>query len=188
MEGYTREKINYEEMLHNVVEDGKVKIELHHRERFAKSTFINNLNNHLNNSLRFADTKAGALVAANGLIAKFLVDLNLKGSAIGSILFKCGLIAILFGIFFSIFVVLPRTKNSKKKDIIYWDNIANMEMQEYTETVSSISNDKLFEKQIENNYFQAVILKVKFRRLRTAFLVSMAGYLSIAIAYFIKIV
>ncbi|EEL48093.1 hypothetical protein CN373_10975 [Bacillus cereus] len=174
-----KEKASYEEMLQNVIDDGKVKIELHQREKSAKTTFVINLNNHLNNSLRFADTKAAALVAANGLITKFVMELGVKGYTVSAILLKIGLFSILVGILLSLVVVIPRSKQSKEKGIMYWDNIANMEKQEYTETVTSIPNDELFEKQIENNYHQAEILKVKFKRLRTAFLISIAGYCSL---------
>lgn len=172
---------NCNQLFQSITNDGKIKIELYQRERSTKSTFITSLDNQLNNSLRFADTKAGALIAANGLTAKFISDLVLEGNSLITLLFKTGLLLVLAGIVASLVVVLPRRLRSKDKGIIYWENISNMRKDEYVNTVSELSVQELFEKRIENNYYQAQILTKKFSRLRLAFIISIVGYIVVCL-------
>ncbi|GAB1800858.1 Pycsar system effector family protein [Priestia megaterium] len=177
------EEVNhsYNRLFQSITNDGKIRIETYQREKSTKSTFIASLDNQLNNSLRFADTKAGALIAANGLTAKFISGLDVKGSVLISLLLNIGLLLVLAGVVASLVVVLPRRLRSKDKGIIYWENISNMEKAEYVDTVSELSVDELFERRIENNYYQAKILTKKFSRLRLAFIISIVGYIVVCL-------
>lgn len=172
--------------LEDVIEDGKVKVEVYQREGVVRTNFIFQQNTYLNNSLRFADTKAGALVAANGLIAKFIIDLTGNSANIVDSLLKCSLVAVIVGIFYALSVVFPRSVESKEKGIIYWEHIKNCEKDEYVQIVAEGEVTELMKKAIENNYSQAAIVTKKFKILSKAFIVSIAGYALVCTALVIR--
>ncbi|MBO1514348.1 Pycsar system effector family protein [Metabacillus bambusae] len=170
------------ETLEDAISDGKVKVELHQREGFFKLNFTNTQNTYLNNSIRFADTKAGALVAVNGLIAKFAFDFfSTETTTYIKLLYVLGLAFLIQGIILSVYVVFPKKLNRKKKGIIYWENINEMELDEYVETIEAMEVKELLKRSMENNYFQARILTRKFNLLHYAFLSSMVGFVILSV-------
>lgn len=171
------------ETLREVIEEGKIKIQVNQTDGFIKTNFANNHNNHLNNSIRFADTKAGALVAANGLIAKFVFDAAQDLPTIPMILLAIGFMLLIAGIVLAILVVFPQKLHSKEKGILYWENVVNYDLDEYVETIETMDAATLRKNAIANNYIQAKILTKKFSILRYSFMSSLLGYsLLIAVA------
>jgi len=179
-------EISKKNTLEEAIEDGKMKVEIHQREGVVRTNFTYQQNTYLNNSLRFADTKAGALVAANGLIAKFITDLTGNSAYLVDLLLKCSLVAVIVGIFYALFVVFPRSVESKEKGIIYWEHINNYDKDEYVQIVAEGEVTELLKKAIENNYSQAAIVTNKFKKLSRAFKVSIAGYSLVFAALVIK--
>lgn len=165
------------EKLEDIIEDGKIRIQVNQTEGFVKTNYSNTQNIHLNNAIRFADTKAGALVAVNGLIAKFVIDaISVQIDIYSKIGLAIGMLAIIIGIALSVWVVFPRKANQKVKGIVYWENIVVMEIGEYIDTVEEMSVKDIRKQGLINNYYQSKILTEKFQFLRYAFISSLVGY------------
>jgi hypothetical protein len=164
-----------ESKLKDAIDNGKLRVEVHQTEGFVKTSFTNNQNIHLNNSIRFADTKAGALVAVNGLIAKFAFDTIAGQTRIVQYGLSSGLLLLVISIALSVFVVIPRKVKSKEKGIIYWENMIEMDMEEYIEAIENMEPQEMRKHALMNNYIQAEILTKKFDVLRKAFITSLLG-------------
>lgn len=162
--------------IEDAIADGKLRIEVYQTKDFVKSTYANNQNVHLNNSIRFADTKAGVLVAVNGLLAKFSFDKVAEQPFIIQLGLALGFIFLIIGMALSLFVVFPRKKNSDAKGIVYWENIIQMGEDEYVDTIEGMEPGEIREKTLRNNYIQSKILTEKFDLLRHAFTNSLIGY------------
>ncbi len=167
---------DHENMLDRIIEDGKLKVETHSRESSTRREFSYLQNGYLTNSLRFADAKAGALVAVNGLIVKFIIDFQESSLLLIEILFKVGIFIIIVGILLALIVVFPTKKNSSEKGIIYWEHIKNLGKDKYVKSIKDGPVENFLIKSIENNYTQATILTEKFNKLSLAFLISLGGY------------
>ncbi|MCP1144676.1 Pycsar system effector family protein [Lysinibacillus endophyticus] len=146
----------------------------------VKTNYSNNENVYLNNSIRFADTKAAALVAVNGLVAKFVFDLINQQDKILQIETIIGFIFLMVGIGLSVLVVFPQKANSRTKGIIYWENIIQMDLDEYINTVEEMPPKELRKQILITNYIQSKILTKKFTYLRYAFISSLIGYCILA--------
>lgn len=173
--------------LEYVTENGKLKVEIHQKEKTTRTNFTYQQHAYLNNSLRFADTKAGALIAANGLIAKFITDMADNSTYFVGLLLKIGLFVIVIGIFYALFVVFPRSVQSNEKGIVYWEHIKNFGEENYVNTVANGDINNLLKKSIENNFSQAIIVTNKFKKLSQAFKVSITGYTFVFIALIINL-
>lgn len=161
----------------DTIEDGKIRIQVNQTEGFAKTSYSNAQNVHLNNSIRFADTKAGALVAVNGLIGKFVIDaISDQANIYSKIGLAAGLLLIIIGIGLSVWVVYPRKANRKAKGIVYWENIVAMEQDEYIDAVEGMKAKEIRRQGLINNYIQSDILTKKFKFLGYAFISSLIGY------------
>jgi hypothetical protein len=173
----------------DTIENGKIRVQVNQTEGFIKANYTNTQNVHLNNSIRFADTKAGALVAVNGLIGKFVFDsVSAQQDLFSKIGLTIGLILLLIGIGVSVWVVRPRTVNSKQKGIVYWENIVAMEMGEYIDSIEEMDAKEIRKQGLINNYIQSQILTKKFSLLSYAFTSSLIGYGIIAIVELIDFI
>jgi Family of unknown function (DUF5706) len=172
---------------HVSTDDGKIRVELYQRERFIKFNFVNGQNVHLNNSIRFSDMKAGALIAANGTLIKFGNDLIKAKFTLNIWIANIGMLLLMAGILFAILVVMPKRVNHKEKGVHYWEHISNYEKDDFVETLDDMEVSELLQKSMKNNYDQATILKRKFRTLRLAFIVSGSGYFLVGTAILISL-
>lgn len=174
------EEINHQNKLENIIKDGKLQVEIAttgtQTEGIAKTNYSNLQNTHLNNSIRFADTKAAALVAVNGLIAKFVFDLVAKQNQTLQIELTLGFIFLIIGIALSVLVVFPQKENSKAKGVVYWENIIQMDPDEYIDTIEGMDPMELRKHILKNNYILSKIITKKFDYLRYAFISSLIGY------------
>lgn len=125
--------------------------------------------------------KFGALVAVNGLIAKFVFDAMQDLTSVNFWLLVTSLACLVIGIVLSVIVVLPKNVKNKGKGFIYWGYIANSTLEEYTIQIKNEPTSELLEEAIRNNYIQAGILTRKFRWLYWAFMISIVSYIILAI-------
>ena len=154
------------------------------REIAARSAFVDQQQMHLANSLRFADTKAGALIGVCGLVLPQTLFLLESEIMLQKILYIFALILIAVGILISFLVVLPTSKNSKAKGSVYWEHIQNYTQQEFMAQVKTMNNEQFMDYWLENNYIQSVILTRKFRYLSYSFKCCLCAFL-LSIASFI---
>jgi Family of unknown function (DUF5706) len=183
------EKTQDTRLFENVItKDGKLKVEIYQRERFIKFNFVNGQNVHLNNSIRFSDMKAGALIAVNGTFIKFGYDLIIKELTWNLWIANVGILLLMVGILIAILVVKPQNLESKRKGIHYWGHITNYEQNDFVNTLDEMEISELLEKSLINNYSQSMILTKKFKKLYWAFLISVVGYAIFAAAIIISMV
>lgn len=162
-------------------EDEKTKVELYYSEKSSRYTFTQLQNTYLNNSLRFADTKAGALVAVNGLIIKFVADYLPNWQGVEYWLGMTSIVLFVVSICISLIVVYPRNINKKGKGFIYWGYIAKDTLENYQNQIQNGPVSELLEESIRNNYQQAIVLDKKFQKLNLAFKVSYLSYFLLAV-------
>ena len=142
----------------------------------ARSNFVTQQNNHLNNSIRFADAKAGALMAVSGLVLTntlFVLDSTLKYQ---QIIYIFGLVCLVVGLVLSFIVVLPKAKNTDVKGLIYWENIQNYDQSEFINKVRNMDTVGYIDAWLINNYIQAQILTKKFQYLAASFKISLIAF------------
>lgn len=159
----------------------KVPVELYQSAGGLRNQFTQLQNTYLNNSLRFADTKAGALVAVNGLVAKFVFDFLAQASGVVFWLSVGSIGLLIFSIFCSVIVVFPKRVNREGEGFIYWDFIVKHSLEDYKEQILEKPQSELLEEAVRNNYFQAKVLNKKFRWLNIAFTFALYSYALLAV-------
>jgi hypothetical protein len=179
-------EVEQENPLERVIHEDKIKVEMNQTINYVRASFTSQQNVHLNNSIRFADAKAGALVTINGLILKFITDMLVSSTGVSDVLFKTSLIILIVSILCSFAVVYPRLVNSKDKGIIYWEHINNYGKEGYVNNIIESDAKSLLRNSLENNFYQAKILTEKFKRLVLGFRISILGYLVITVALIFK--
>lgn len=157
-------------------EEKQIKAEVKQTEGFIRASFANQQNSHLSNSLRFADTKAGALVALNGIILPQIVYLISNSIDVIRYVYIAGLIILLVGVFQAFLTVIPRTQNANVPGIIYWENIQIYNKEQFLDKVKMMPTKDYLDAWLENNYYQAVILTSKFKRLSRSFYTCLVAY------------
>lgn len=162
-------------------------MEVEFGEQQIRSDFVSQQNNHLSNSLRFADAKAGALVTVNGIVLAYVIALLENSIGFDFWIFSSGLLLLIGGMLASIAVVFPKTMNSKVKGLVYWEHIINNTQDEYEERILVDNVDHLLKNSISNNYIQALILTKKFKQLKFSFQISLLGYLIILVGLFLAL-
>lgn len=169
-----------------IIQDDRLRIEVKQTDGFIRNNFTTQQNIHLNNSIRFADTKAGVLSGANGLVLTYLFDQLSTSSGVSKVIFGLGFVCLIVSIFFSLWVVYPRFMNSKEKGLVYWEHITNYKKHEYVNAITQGDTSELLSNVVENNYTQAFILTKKFKKLEIGFKLCLGGYLIIALGFLIK--
>lgn len=163
------------------IDNEKLKIELGYGEASTRYGFTQLQNTYLNNSLRFADTKAGALIAVNGVIIKFIADFVAQWTGIAHWLAVTSIALLVISIFLSIIVVFPKNVKDNGKGFIYWGFIANDTLENYNNQIRNEPTSELLDESIRNNYIQAHVLTKKFKWLNIAFSMSIVGYIAITV-------
>lgn len=166
----------------------KIPVELYQSAGGARGQFTQLQNTYLNNSLRFADTKAGALVAVNGLVVKFVFDLLAKVDGGVFWLGICSIVLLVCSIVCSVITVFPKRVDRNGTGFIYWDFIAKHSLDQYKEQILEKPEKELLEESVRNNYFQAQVLTKKFRWLHSAFTFAICSYVVLALAGIIVLV
>lgn len=156
-----------------------VAVEVEFGESQIRSDFVVQQNNHLGNSLRFADAKAGAIVTVNGVVLTYVIALLENSTGYSTWVFMGSLIFLIGGMLSSIAVVFPKTMNNKEKGLVYWEHIVNNTQDEYEKQILVDDTNQLLKSSIANNYIQALILTKKFKQLKFSFQVSVVAYLII---------
>ncbi|WJN47512.1 DUF5706 domain-containing protein (plasmid) [Priestia aryabhattai] len=174
--------------LSKVILDDRLKVEMKQTEGNLRNNFTNQQNVHLNNSIRFADTKAGVLSGANGLILTYVSDQLSDATSFSKIFLILGLVCLIVSILHSLWVVFPRFQNSKDKGLVYWEHVTNYSEDEYANAIIHGDTSELLRNSVENNYTQAIILTKKFKKLETGFIFCIGGYLLIMVGLLIKFI
>lgn len=174
--------------LNKVILDNRLKVEMKQTEGNLRNTFTNQQNVHLNNSIRFADTKAGVLSGANGLILTYVSDQLSNATSFSKLFLILGLVCLIVSILHSLWVVFPRFQNSKDKGLVYWEHVTNYSKDEYANAIIHGDTSELLRNSVENNYTQAIILTKKFKKLETGFIFCIGGYLLIMVGLLIKFI
>lgn len=142
---------------------------------------------YIQDSIKFADTKAGALLGMDGLITKLAFDeirsesgtLYRIGDSLGLFnltLLIVGVVFLLAGIVLAIFVVFPRSSSKLHKGFIFWENVAEYKSaKEYTNEFMNLPEDEIDRKIAEENYYLATTATRKYQVLRHGFWVSSIG-------------
>ena len=130
-------------------------MEVKQTDGFNRGSFANQQNLHLSTSIRFADAKAGALIAVSGLVLPETIYLLNSDYLLQKICYISALVLLIIGIFLSFIVVLPTSKNSKMKGIIYWENITNYSEEEFIHTIKTMNTSRYLDAWLQNNYIQA---------------------------------
>lgn len=178
----------HEHPIEQVIQDNILKVEMRQTEAFSRNSFTTQQNNYLNSSIRFADTKAGFLTAANGFVFSYLLDKINGFSGVSEACMKIGIIFLVASIFFSLRVVMPRFVNSKDKGLIYWEHIKNYTKEQYVHAITKGDTKELQRCEVENNYYQALILTKKFRKLAIGFKLCIGGYILIVAGLLLKVI
>lgn len=148
-----------------------------------KWDFVKQHHSYLNDYIKFADAKALGVITINGLLIKLVFKyLSNDFDETKHFILLMGAVLLLLGIFFAIYVVFPRTGYSNDKGLIFWENVVAMNREEFINSVEEISEKKLFEKFIEQNYFLAQTSSKKYSILRKAFVFSFIGYLLLVVS------
>lgn len=118
--------------------------------------FIARVHVYTHDYIRFADTKASAILAACGFL---FTGLFTRGDALGAMIQKspsCTVtsLVVIFGvaalgcllatISYSVACVMPRL-GSQGKGLVYWDQVAKYESADYAQAVLSLSGDEAIE-------------------------------------------
>ncbi|KGX83132.1 Pycsar system effector family protein [Pontibacillus marinus] len=138
---------------------------------------------YLNDYIKFADAKALALITINGLIIRVLFSYltnNLMETKYFFALTSC--ILLLIAIFLAVLVVYPRTSDKNKKGLIFWENVSNMEKDNFLSELKEIDENELLNKFNEQNYFLACTASKKYSILRKGFLFTGLGFIGLIIA------
>lgn len=181
---------NKEQSFHSldkVIQNNWLKVEMKQTEGYLRGSFTTQQNAHLNNSIRFADTKAGALVGMNGLVLTYVTNLISSATGYSDLCFKLSLLFLIASILYSFSVVYPRVLNSKAKGLVYWEHITNCSKDEYVQVIVNGSTEAFLSSAVENNYAQAVILTKKFKKLSIGFKLGIVAYILITIGLLIKV-
>lgn len=169
-----------------IIQDDRLKIEMKQTDGFLRNNFTTQQNLHLNNSIRFADTKAGVLSGANGLVLTYSIEQLSTATGVSKVSIVLGLFCLVVSILYSLWVVYPRFMNSKDTGLVYWEHITNYKKDEYMHAITEGDSSELLRNSIENNYTQAIILTKKFKKLEIGFKFCLVGYFLILGGLIIK--
>lgn len=148
-----------------------------------KGEFVKHHHDYLNNYIKFADAKALGVITINGLVMKMVYGyLTNNMNDTKSFILLSGFVLLIIGIVLSVLVVFPRTTNKRVSGLIFWENVNCFEKSEYIDQINSISEQKLFNKMVEQNYYLAKTVTRKYSILRKAFLFSLLGYILLIVA------
>jgi hypothetical protein len=151
---------------------------------------------YLTDNIKFADQKAGLLIAVDGLLVRAAVELfNSAGVrfeslfnfslSIGHISVIVGTGSLIIGVILSLAVVFPRRAGAVKKGFVFWESIAQYpSASEYVQDVMIAADDELDRKMAEQQYFVSKTATRKYHMLRRAFWASCIGAAFITITAF----
>jgi hypothetical protein len=151
---------------------------------------------YLTDNIKFADQKAGFLIAFDGLLVKAAVELfNSAGVRFDSLLkfslsiwhvsVIVGAGSLIIGIILCLGVVFPRRGGVVKKGLVFWESIAQYpSATEYVQDVMIAADDELDRVMAEQQYFVSVTATRKYHILRRAFWASCIGAALITITAF----
>lgn len=151
---------------------------------------------YLQDNVKFADSKAGVLIAIDGLLLRAAIDyFNAAGITFESLFESLTLSErfflifaaafLIIGIILSVAVVFPRRGSGVKKGFVFWESIANYpSADEYTKDLMNITEDDLDRKMAEQQYYVSITATKKYNMLRRAFWASSIGALFLTITAF----
>ncbi|OIB56143.1 Pycsar system effector family protein [Natrialba sp. SSL1] len=126
------------------------------------------IHEHLNTYISSADQKASILLTAQlaflGLIANVFMDLWELDGTVLQVLLVATVGANLAAMVFSGLVVLPRTP-SEKEIYLYWGNIVDKEVDEFTEDVKDFDETGSFDQLVKEDYYLAKVADKKYQNL-----------------------
>lgn len=151
---------------------------------------------YLTDNIKFADSKAGVLVAIDGLLLRAAIDyFNVTGITFESLLQSLtiserfslifGSACLIIGLVLSVAVVFPRRGSKAKRGFVFWESIARYpSANEYAKELMNITEDELDKKMAEQQYYVSLTATGKYKMLRWAFWASSVGALFITITAF----
>lgn len=142
-----------------------------------KDEFIKLHQSYLSDYIKFADAKALAIITINGFILKFnFSNININFNNTQSFFNFIGFISLVISIVLAAYVVYPRTNNKSEKGIIFWDNVNRVKEEEFLNQIKLETEETLQDKIIQQNYFLAKTVSMKYAVLRKIFMISTFGY------------
>ncbi|QSO49183.1 Pycsar system effector family protein [Alicyclobacillus mengziensis] len=140
--------------------------------------FNKNEMSYLNDYIKFADTKAGALVGLDGLMLKF--DLNQFATPLtytpSQLIGILALVILLLAIVLDVLVVFPRTGSKPRRGAIFWDNVVQFKRAaQYQSYVLGLDENELNKIMAEQNFHLAETAHRKYHVLKSAFWASAFG-------------
>lgn len=136
----------------------------------------------INELIRFADTKATAIMAIDGVIAGFFFSnigtiqtiLKVKAIALIPLLMAAGFILLSLG--FSAYCVIPRLKMNKSKCLIFFGDISEYRSAEaYRKAIENeMSGDKIEGHLIDQIWANSKIAKRKYTAITTSVIIFVA--------------
>ncbi|QRV17443.1 hypothetical protein JMJ58_21035 (plasmid) [Haloterrigena salifodinae] len=126
------------------------------------------IHEHLNTYISSADQKASILLTAQlaflGLIANVFLDVWQLEEQILQITLLLTVGVNIVAMVFSGLVVLPRTP-SEKDMYLYWGNIIDEEIDEFTDDMKDFSDSSSFEQLVKEDYYLAKVADKKYSNL-----------------------
>ncbi|NQV88040.1 MAG: hypothetical protein HQ402_00600 [Parcubacteria group bacterium] len=137
--------------------------------------FAKFISTNIADQIKQADTKAVGVLGVLGIVTGALLSrLNTLKSTIGVghslwvFLFAFSLIMIVITLKFIIRVVYPRTSLSKKKNLLFFKDIATFSHEEYVEQASELSPQEFIRETHGNSHNLACVADAKYKALRHA--------------------
>lgn len=141
----------------------------------------------INEWIRFADAKAGAIFTINTAILGIILSGEPKGTActLYSVFFYFGLVLIVIALYVAANILLPNLKSSSNNSRIYFLHISQFhDGSDYEKAISS--PDYSFERDISNQIWaNSKVAATKFENVYYATIVSLIGYAFIVVSYLI---
>lgn len=175
-----------EELLKSLIDaNGRLRTETAGSDRSTKYQFIFHQHLYLNNASRFADLKAAALAGVSGTLLGLLVReyAALSGNTLSLLSFALGSGILFTGIVLALLVVYPRRRARHQKSFMYWEGVRAHQEDEFVQALMRTNTTQLLEHLMRHNYVLAGIVAKKYSTLNQAFLVSVLGYLFLALAF-----
>lgn len=157
--------------------------EIHTNNSSDLNGFIYSHNEYLHHYISLADSKSLLIITINSVIGTFIYK-GLLNSTLGIqdtpvfILLTSGIL-LLISYFFSLSVVMPRTKNKDGNGIIFWEDIVATSKEEYIKKVKDTPS--IIDSMIEQNYYLSQTSSEKYKNLRICFIVSFMSYAFLAL-------
>ena len=157
-----------------------------YESNLRKYDFVKHINDYLHGYIKFADTKAGVIIALSIGFITILFNQKIheplfkmcKGQLFNNLLFYLTIVtflSIMIGLFFAISVIFPRTSPQRTKSLIFWENILEHKKEEYKTKIKELNTQEIIDSLSEHNYLVASVSNQKYKGLKVSMIFSFVG-------------